>query len=59
MRRFNAVSGINGKLKKLIEDAYTSRLRLSELCAERFSQEHMIMLREQEIGVIPGTQYLI
>lgn len=58
MKRFNAVTGINGKLKKLIEDAYASRLRLSELCAERFAQEHMILLREQEIEKLRAMAYL-
>lgn len=58
MRHFNAVSGINGKLKKLIEDAYASRLRLSELCAERFAQEHMILLREQEIEKLKAMAYI-
>jgi hypothetical protein len=58
MRRYRAISGTGEKLKKLMEQAYTSRLRLSQVCAERFSQEHLIALREREVEELRAMAYL-
>jgi hypothetical protein len=58
MKCYRAVSGPREKLKKLIEQAYASRLRLSQICAERFSQEHLIALREREVEELRAMAYL-
>ena len=58
MRRYKVVSETKEKLKKLITDTYTSRLRLTELYEGRFLQEYMITLREHEIEKLKAMAYL-
>ena len=53
-----AVSRTEEKLKKLIEQTYDARLRRAQVCAERFSQEHLIALREREIEELRAMAYL-
>ncbi len=56
--RYKIVSKPGEKLLKLIEQAYASGLKLSELAAERFLQDHTIRLREQGIEQLRALAYL-
>ena len=53
-----AVSRTEEKLKKLIEQTYVARLRRAQVCTERFSQEHLMTLREREVEELRAMAYL-